>query len=103
MDEPSRELERLVHRNEQLEEQVRALLVLQEVANTLSAELHLTPLLQRIAIAALRLTSAEASIVYLVDQATSSLTVKAVETAETAADSGAFRPWDLASLSQPGW
>jgi signal transduction histidine kinase len=103
MDEPSRELERLVHRNEQLEEQVRALLVLQEVANTLSAELHLTPLLRRIVIAALRLTSAQASIVYLVDPGTSSLTVKAVETAETAADSGAFRPWDMAGLSQPGW
>jgi signal transduction histidine kinase len=103
MDELSRELERLAHRNEQLEEQVRALLVLQEVANTLSAELHLTPLLRRIAIAALRLTSAQASIVYLVDQGNSSLTVRAVETAESAADSGVFRPWDLASLSQPGW
>ena len=38
---PGREQERLAHRNEQLEEQVRALLVLQEVANTLTAELNL--------------------------------------------------------------
>src|SRR5215831_19649914 len=84
MDEPSRELERLQHRNEQLEEQVRALLVLQEVANTLSAELNLTPLLRRIAVAALRLTGAQVSVVYLVDASGTNLTVQAAETAETA-------------------
>jgi signal transduction histidine kinase len=99
----SRDQERLAHRNEQLEEQVRALLVLQEVANTLSAELNLVPLLRRIAIAALRLTSAEVSIVYLVSQDGLSLRVSAVETAQSAADSGAFSTLDLASLSQPGW
>jgi signal transduction histidine kinase len=97
-----REQERIAHRNEQLEEQVRALLVLQEVANTLSAELNLAPLLRRIAIAALRLTSAEVSIVYLVSQDGLSLGVSAVETAQTAADSSAFSILDLASLSQPG-
>jgi signal transduction histidine kinase len=98
-----RDQERLVHRNEQLEEQVRALLVLQEVANTLSAELNLAPLLRRIAIAALRLTSAEVSIVHLASQDGLSLRVSAVETAQTSADSGAFSTLDLASLSQPGW
>ena len=100
---PGRDQERLAHRNEQLEEQVRALLVLQEVANTLTAELNLVPLLRRIAIAALRLTSAQVSIVYLVGQDGLSLRVSAVETAQTAADSGAFSTLDLASFSQPGW
>jgi signal transduction histidine kinase len=100
---PGRDHERLSHRNEQLEEQVRALLVLQEVANTLSAELNLAPLLRRIAIAALRLTSAEVSIVYLVSPDGKSLSLSAVETAQTAADSGVFSTLDLASLSQPGW
>ncbi len=97
-----REQERLQRQNEQLEEQVRALLVLHEIANTLSAELNLTPLLRRIAIAALKLTAAQVSMVYLVNADGTQLTVKAVETAQTAADSGAFSAWDLASRSQPG-
>ncbi len=97
-----RDQERLQRRSEQLEEQVRALLVLQEVANTLSAELDLTRLLRRIAVAALRLTGARVSIVYLVHPNGSSLTIQAVETAETAMDSGAFSTADLDVLKAPG-
>ena len=103
IDKLSREQERMQHRNEQLEDQVRALLVLQEVANTLSAELNLTPLLRRIAVAALRLTSAQVSVVYLVDPSGTHLTVQAAETAETAMDSGAFSTADLVIASSPGW
>ncbi|MGO8951415.1 MAG: histidine kinase [Ktedonobacterales bacterium] len=103
LDKFSRDQDRLQHRYEQLEERVRALLVLQEVANTLTAELNLTPLLRRIAVAAVRLTSAQVSIVYLVHPSGSSLSVQAIETAETAMDSGAFSTADLALHSQPGW
>ncbi len=97
-----RENERLRSRNAQVEEQVRALFVLQEIANTLSAELHLPHLLRRIAIAALRLTSAHASAVYLLDAGRTALLVEAVETVQSAADSGPFSALDLGSLSQPG-
>ena len=97
-----RENERLHHQSRQLEERVRALLVLQGVANTLSAELHLPPLLRRIATAALRLTSAQASAVYLVDETRSALIVEAVETTQTAMDSGSFSALDLLHSSQPG-
>ncbi|HEX8034589.1 MAG TPA: GAF domain-containing sensor histidine kinase [Ktedonobacterales bacterium] len=96
-----REHDRQQQRNEQLEEQVRALLVLQEIANTLSAELNLPPLLRRIAAAALRLTSAHASAVYLVDASRASLVVKAVENRNTAADSGSFGALS-AGESHPG-
>lgn len=96
-----REHDRQQQRNEQLEEQVRALLVLQEIANTLSAELNLPPLLRRIAAAALRLTSAHASAVYLVDASRASLVVKAVENRHTAADSGTFGALS-AGESHPG-
>ena len=99
----SRDLDRLQRRHEQLEERVRALLVLQEVANTLSAELDLTRLLRRIAVAALRLTSAQVSIVYLVHPSGQSLTVQAVETAESTIDSGAFSTADLIMSQQTGW
>lgn len=103
IDRLNREQERLQHRIEQLEERVRALLVLQEVANTLSAELNLTPLLRRIAVAALRLTGAQVSVVYLVDASGTHLTVQAAETAETAMDSGVFSTADLFNASSPGW
>ena len=96
-----REHDRQRQRNEQLEEQVRALLVLQEIANTLSAELNLPPLLRRIAVAALRLTSAHASAVYLVDASRAALVVKAVENRHSAADSGTFGAL-TAGESHPG-
>lgn len=96
-----RENERLQHRSTQLEEQVRALLVLQGIANTLSAELNLPYLLRRIAIAALRLTSAHVSAVYLVDSSHTVLIVEAVETLESAADSGIFTSLDFAVLPEP--
>lgn len=96
-----RENERLLHQKLELDERVRALLVLQGIANTLSAELRLPPLLRRIATAALRLTSAQASAVYLVDETRSALVVEAVETTQTAMDSGSFSALDLLSSSQP--
>ena len=56
------EIERLQRRNRQLEEQIQALtLVLQGVANTLSAEIDLRPLLRRIVMVAVRLTGASVS------------------------------------------
>ena len=96
-----RDNERLQSRNQQLEDQVRSLVVLQGIANTLSAELNLPPLLRRIAIAALRMTSAQASVVYLIDATRTTLVVEAVETSRTAADSGAFGAPDFLS-SSPG-
>lgn len=83
-----RDNERLKQRNERLDEQVRALAVLQEIANTVSGETHLPALLRRIAIAALRLTSAQASVVYLVDVGRSQLVARAIETEQSAAEYG---------------
>lgn len=97
-----RENERLQSRNAQLEDQVRALWVLQGIANTLSAELNLPPLLRHIAMAALKLTSAQASAVYLVDSTREALTVEAVENERSAADSGAFSAFGYYTFAQPG-
>lgn len=94
-----RDNERLQSRNQQLEDQVRSLVVLQGIANTLSAELNLPPLLRRIAMAALRMTSAQASVVYLIDATRATLVVEAVESSRTAADSGAFGAPDFLSSS----
>lgn len=96
-----RDTERLQSRNQQLEDQVRSLVVLQGIANTLSAELNLPPLLRRIAMAALRMTAAQASVVYLIDATRSTLVVEAVESSRTAADSGAFGAPDFLA-SSPG-
>ncbi len=96
-----RENDRLQHRTGQLEDQVRALIVLQGIANTISAELNLPAMLRRIAIAALRLTSAQASAVYLVEPGRTSLVVEAVETVLTAADSGSFSALDAIVAAQP--
>ena len=74
-----RENERLQHRVQQLEDQVRALVVLQGIANTLSAELSLPPLLYDIALAALRLTGGHASAVYLLDAKHNVLSAEAIE------------------------
>ncbi|MEO7001858.1 MAG: GAF domain-containing sensor histidine kinase [Ktedonobacterales bacterium] len=86
------EVERLQRRSRQLEEQSYALLMaLEGVANTLSAEVDLPPLLRRIAQVAVRLTAAHVGVVYLLDQE-GGLLVEAVETAQSAADSNVFGP-----------
>lgn len=73
-----------------LEEQVRTLLALQSLATTVSAELALASLPQQVAAAALRVTAAQASALYLLDGAGQTLLARAVENAPSAADSGAF-------------
>jgi signal transduction histidine kinase len=75
-----REYERLARQNQTLSEQVRALLVLQSIANTLSAELDLPVLLRQVALAAVRLASGSASVLYLFDARGENLVVEAVET-----------------------
>src|SRR5215813_11740342 len=70
-----RDNERLHNRVQQLDEEARALLVLQEIAQTLSAELRPGVLLRRIAVAALRLTAGQVSIAYLLDEKRSTLVV----------------------------
>jgi signal transduction histidine kinase len=75
-----REYERLLRQNQALADQVRALLVLQNIANTLSAELDLPVLLRQIALAALRLVSGSASVLFLLDPRGESLLIEAIET-----------------------
>ena len=87
------DLERFQQRNRQLEEQIQALtIVLQGVANTLSAELDLPPLLRRITLVAVRLTGAQVGAAYVLDSATNTLVAHAVETADEAAGSNIFMP-----------
>jgi len=87
------ETERLQRRNRQLEEQIQALtLVLQGVANTLSAEVDLPPLLRRIVMVAIRLTGASVGAAYVFDSANKTLVVYALENAMTAANSNIFSP-----------
>jgi signal transduction histidine kinase len=92
--------DRLHTRVQQLEEQAHALLVLQEIAQTLNAELRLPVLLRRIAAAALRLTAGQSSIVYLLDAKQDVLSVEAAETA-VSADSGTFAASDTVVSSRP--
>lgn len=87
------ETERLQRRNRQLEEQIQALtLVLQGVANTLSAEIDLRPLLHRIVMVAIRLTGASVGAAYVMDSANNTLIVYALENAAAAANSNIFSP-----------
>lgn len=87
------ETERLQRRNRQLEEQIQALtLVLQGVANTLSAEIDLRPLLRRIVLVAIRLTGASVGAAYVLDTANNTLVAQALENATTAANSNIFSP-----------
>ncbi|HZC04328.1 MAG TPA: GAF domain-containing sensor histidine kinase [Ktedonobacterales bacterium] len=87
------EAQRLQRRNRQLEEQIQALtLVLQGVANTLSAEIDLRPLLRRIVLVAVRLTGASVGAAYVLDTANNTLVAQALENAETAANSNIFSP-----------
>ncbi|HEU5342934.1 MAG TPA: GAF domain-containing sensor histidine kinase [Ktedonobacterales bacterium] len=90
---PHSETERLRRRNRQLEEQIQALtLVLQGVANTLSAEIDLRPLLRRIVLVGMRLTGASVGAAYVLDTANDTLVAQALENAETAAGSNIFSP-----------
>lgn len=87
------DIERLQRRNRQLEEQIQALtIVLQGVANTLSAELDLPPLLRRITLVAVRLTGAHVGAAYVLDSASNALVAQAVQTADEAAGSNIFTP-----------
>lgn len=97
LDAARRENERLRQRAELLEGQVRTLLALQAVTTTVSADLALAPLPRRIAAAALRMTGAQGSALYLLDDARQTLIAHAVETAQSAADSGIF----LTTAEQP--
>lgn len=97
-----RENERLHTRIDQLEEEARALLVLQELAQTLGGELHLPALLKRIARAALRLTSGHTAAVYLLDAKRGMLSLEATERAANLADSGPLTGFDPAADSLPG-
>lgn len=81
-----REYERLTRQNRALSEQVRALLVLQGIANTLSAELDLPILLRQVALAAVRLVSGSASALYLSDPRGDALYVEAVEMAPSSGE-----------------
>jgi signal transduction histidine kinase len=94
------DLERLDRRNRQLEEQIQALTtVLQGVANTLSAEVDLPPLLRRITLVAVRLTGAQVGAAFMLDPATNQLVAHAVETADDAVGSNIFTP--LSALEPP--
>jgi signal transduction histidine kinase len=75
-----REYERILRHNQALSEQVRALLVLQGIANTLSAELDLPVLLRQVALAAVRLATGTASVLFLLDARGENLIAEAVET-----------------------
>ena len=75
-----REYERLVRRNQIREEQVRALIVLQNISNTLSAEEDIGVLLRQVAKAAVRIVAGSASALYLLDARGQNLLVEAVET-----------------------
>lgn len=75
-----REYERLLRHNQALSEQVRALLVLQGIANTLSAELDLPVLLRQVALAAVRLATGTASVLFLLDARGDHLIAEAIET-----------------------
>jgi signal transduction histidine kinase len=96
-----RECERLRQRNAELEEQARTLSMLQEMVSTVASELRLDLLPRQMAVAALRLTGAEACAVYLADGA-GALVASAVETGQSAADSGIFALLDPAAESRPG-
>ncbi len=95
------EIDRLHKRNRQLEEQAQGLLtVLEGVANGISAEVGLPPLLRRIALVAIRLTGAHVGAVYLTDP-NGALIVEAVETAQAAADTNILSPL-IASEAEHG-
>jgi signal transduction histidine kinase len=91
-----RDYDRLARRTQLLEEQVRALIVLQNVANTVSGEADLPVLLRKVAMAAVRMASGTASALYLIDPRGESLLVEAVETR-----SEADRVWAALDSASP--
>lgn len=98
-----REYERLARRNQIREEQVRALIVLQNISNTLSAEEDIGVLLRQVAKAAVRIVAGSASALYLLDTRGQNLLVEAVEAFDGAASGlGTSSPGNGASAtSQP--
>ncbi|HEV2239183.1 MAG TPA: GAF domain-containing protein, partial [Ktedonobacterales bacterium] len=95
-----RDFDRLLRQSQTLSEQVRALLVLQGVANTLSAEWDLPVLLRQIALAAVRMASGTASVLFLLDARGEYLELQARETAIP----GESAKWDgsASGLTRPG-
>jgi signal transduction histidine kinase len=97
-----RDFDRLLRQSHTLGEQVRALLVLQGVANTLSAEWDLSALLRQIALAAVRMAAGAASVLFLLDARGEHLVLQAKEMAAPSS-----RPkWDattapLAAIAAP--
>ncbi len=99
-----RDFDRLLRQSQVLSEQVRALLVLQGVANTLSAEWDLPALLRQIALAAVRMASGAASALFLLDERGEQLVLQAKECATATArpkwdSSGALTSDDATELS----
>ncbi|HEY7832305.1 MAG TPA: GAF domain-containing sensor histidine kinase [Ktedonobacterales bacterium] len=90
-----REYDRVMRRAQLREEQVRALIVLQNIANTLSAEEDIGVLLRQVTKAAVRIVSASASALYLLDARGQNLVVEAVENFDGDAPA-------LATSSNPG-
>ncbi|HEU5367333.1 MAG TPA: GAF domain-containing sensor histidine kinase [Ktedonobacterales bacterium] len=88
-----KECDRLQRQNELLREQMRALLVLQSIANSLNAELDLPRLLRQVAEAALRLAVCSASALLILDPTTESLVVEALER------TGASQPGQASGIS----
>ncbi len=77
------ECNRLQRNNELLREQMRALVVLQSIANVLNAELDLPRLLRQVTEAALRLVVCSASALLVLDPTNESLIVEALERVNT--------------------
>ncbi|HEY7357295.1 MAG TPA: GAF domain-containing sensor histidine kinase [Ktedonobacterales bacterium] len=88
-----KECDRLQRQNELLREQMRALLVLQSIANALNAELDLPRLLRQVTEAALRLAVCSASALLILDPTTESLVVESLER------SGASQPGPASGAS----
>jgi signal transduction histidine kinase len=95
-----RDFERLLRQSQTLSEQVRALLVLQGVANTLSAEWDLPVLLRQIALAAVRMASGAASALFLFDARGEHLVLQAKENASPT--DGAKWDGSASGLTRPG-
>jgi signal transduction histidine kinase len=93
-----RDFDRLLRQSHTLGEQVRALLVLQGVANTLSAEWDLSALLRQIALAAVRMAAGAASVLFLLDAHGEQLVLQAKEIAAPSS-----RPkWDASTAPLAG-
>lgn len=96
------ECNRLQRNNEVLREQMRALVVLQGIANVLNAELDLPRLLRQVADAALRLVVCSASALLVLDPATESLVVEALERVNGSNPTAAEEFFTPLSPARPG-